>query len=611
MASFLAEKAEADRQEQADDKKFYRNMKYIFELRSKGSSFVYPLYLNPQDYTFDEPFTFNETPALYGGLIVEENGIIRRPVTLSGVVGLQPAFYQGPILSPTNADPTFKARGANMALSVSGPRHLQFLQDRVFRTYADLKRNLDTAESTSMRFHCLKDDEHWLVYPVSFELRRNFRRPSMYEYRIQLVGVSLATYKDPVLKAPDKSTFDDIKDGINTVRDGYDTLVGAVKDVQRTIQDVARFVNGVGQMIGDVTSFIDDIGNMLDSGSQLISAPFNTVTSLVTRIEDSTERLIDSGINSLDHIVASYDRMRDAVATFAIHPRYFDNKVRGSLTTRTPINQFGLAALQTASQNTSQQTADQFGRSGVLSGDLDRSRATGRTPIGSATSSAGFAGNAKPIFAQEYTISGGDTLPNIANRLLGDAKRWLEIASLNKLQAPYISDLGLPGTLSTGAKILVPSTTSGTAQAVDNLVFGALPSDELEIQLYGRDIGLYKNEFNLYDMELTSDLTDTKSVSGIKCLSQGLTMRVEIDRGSDQLYPNLGFLNVAGLRDAALATDMVETRFSEAVLADPRVRAVPRVRVDIPQPDQRSVDADITVIGSSTLVPIAAITSVA
>lgn len=41
---------------------------------------------------------------------------------------------------------------------------------------------------------------------------------------------------------------------------------------------------------------------------------------------------------------------------------------------------------------------------------------------------------------ETYTISGGDTLPSIAARYLGSQSRWREIAALNKLRHPFISD---------------------------------------------------------------------------------------------------------------------------------------------------------------------------
>lgn len=585
-------------------------MKYIFELRVKNKAFFYPLYMNPTNYEFGNPFTVARTPSLYGGLVLEENGIIERPIIIDGVVGLKPAFYQGSILSPDNPAPTFKPRGRTTAFSLSGPRHLQFLEDRVFRTYADLKRNQDTAASTIMVFHALKDDQHWVVAPMDFRLKRRANRATMYEYHIELVGVSLAAYKDPGLKSPDKSVFDDIKDGVNTFRNGYNQLAGAVKDVQRTIREVERFVNGIGQMVNDVVGFLDEIGNVLDAGGSLVAAPFNVVTSLTNRVDTAIEELIESGFSAVDHVVASYQNMKDALNNFAIHPRFFGGSPRRTIIGQSSLDRFGLSALEAAAGETSDVSPETYARSGVQSGDLDRSRTRGRAPIGSGTQTTNPDGTARAIYTQQYVVTQGDTLQTIATRLLGDARRWIEIAALNRLSPPYVSEQALPGTVRPGDRMLVPANTPGDTRTLDNNVVGASPFDSVELQLYGRDLLLVKDEHNLYDIQLTSDRTDFRVVSGIPCVSQALAVRVETERGTDQLYPGLGFLTIAGVRDASTATAVVESRFIEAVLADPRVRGVSSVVVTSPTPDTREIDADVAIIGSDSLVPIASVTSI-
>jgi hypothetical protein len=45
----------------------------------------------------------------------------------------------------------------------------------------------------------------------------------------------------------------------------------------------------------------------------------------------------------------------------------------------------------------------------------------------------------------EYMVRTGDTLQSIAQRLLGDAQLWMDIADSNSLTYPYISDVTSEG----------------------------------------------------------------------------------------------------------------------------------------------------------------------
>lgn len=48
-----------------------------------------------------------------------------------------------------------------------------------------------------------------------------------------------------------------------------------------------------------------------------------------------------------------------------------------------------------------------------------------------------------------YQVKGGDTLRNIAQRILGDESRWQELAYINSLSQPYI--------IKAGQVLMVPS----------------------------------------------------------------------------------------------------------------------------------------------------------
>jgi hypothetical protein len=79
-------------------------------------------------------------------------------------------------------------------MGMSGQRQFQFLQDRIFRLYSDLKQNPDASAGTKLYFHNPKDQENWRVIPMSFTMSRAAPRSTMYFYDIQLLVVEKTKY---------------------------------------------------------------------------------------------------------------------------------------------------------------------------------------------------------------------------------------------------------------------------------------------------------------------------------------------------------------------------------------------------------------------------------
>jgi nucleoid-associated protein YgaU len=63
---------------------------------------------------------------------------------------------------------------------------------------------------------------------------------------------------------------------------------------------------------------------------------------------------------------------------------------------------------------------------------------------------AGVVRDSSDTTVRSYTVKSGDTLSSIAAKLLGDYRRWTEIADLNNLRDPNV--------IYPGQKILVPKT---------------------------------------------------------------------------------------------------------------------------------------------------------
>lgn len=78
-----------------------------------------------------------------------------------------------------------------------------------------------------------------------------------------------------------------------------------------------------------------------------------------------------------------------------------------------------------------------------------------------------------------YTVKSGDTLSGIAQSQLGDATRYLELATLNGIASPYTiypgQVLQLPGTVAAPATTTV-ATVPATTPASSTAATGALTS---------------------------------------------------------------------------------------------------------------------------------------
>ena len=118
----------------------------------------------------------------------------------------------------------------------------------------------------------------------------------------------------------------------------------------------------------------------------------------------------------------------------------------------------------------------------------------------------------------------GDTLQRIALREFGDASRWAELAWLNDLIPPYITDSSAeagPKVLFSGQLIMVPAATPSTTEQTD-------PE-----KVYGRDVMLRRGL-------LVAENGDFALVKGISNLSQAIRNRVDTTPGELMFHGDYG-----------------------------------------------------------------------
>lgn len=603
--TFLARVLENSRAEEANDHKFRELHTYFFELQvpeeiatAQGDRYLFPLALNPESITLEEPFAVQRTPTQGGGLYVEENGIIFRIMRIRGHTGFAPRKPRQGRISDFTALQTPERRSysrlitnsAPIDIALSGQRRFQYLQDVVFRTYADLKRDKTTAFSTKLYFHNPKDDEHWRVVPLRFTLERDKSNRVLYRYNIELLVVDKAEEK---VLSEDLTLLESIRAAIQTVATAVDTIRGAVQAITQVIGEVKQFVAGVFAIIDSARALIDDVTNVITGVTDLITTPIRSVEALIEDLETSLVAVANAVDNTDDAIAAAVAGVDRAAAEFpdTVRQAFRDIEFGAETILQFPElfeapAQVEITALQTRNELSLQRSTEVLEGAATFNTFLEAAALGSGPVVGEAERAAGERGigRGQPVFpsAKEHVVEQTDTLQSLASRFLGDARLWKHIAVVNKLRSPYISESGAEGTIAVGGTLLVPSFARAPRKRPQHWIIGTsseLPAPERSL---GRDLQLkpHPRDSRRYDLaiDVNKGNTDARTVGGIPNLQQALELRLRVERGTAVLYRDLGYRRVTGTLQLGASLDALAFRLSESVGNDPRVASVRDLR---------------------------------
>jgi len=596
------------RQNVTGDNKFFKKMLMFFELKVPasvggfaGTSFLFPLIVMPQSENFDEPFTVEVTPTQGGGLYVEENGIVQRTIKISGTTGFKPRKLN---TNGTRAlgikSPEKKSFGRRLnpwvIEALSGQRHIHYLQDAVFRTYGDLKRDPNLAENVKLIFHIPKDDESWLVVPQKFSIERSSSRATLYSYSIDLLIVDAAVAIDEDFT--EDTWLDKVKDAVQDIKTAIDLAQGAINDLTAVVGQIKGYVKNIAVIIDGVQGVINAASNFVQGVTDLVMSPLTIIESMAEvtdaalaaydTLEQSKETLQNPPIPP--SIRMKLMQLTEAMERIATHPEVtapdsgkgihlnnLHSDARNQISANERTNPRALTSLADA-QNMG---------TAVTAGDIQI--ADGKSNVPKPSSPNYRSG-------KQVSITEGDTLATLAAKHLGDARLWQDLAVVNGLKPPFINkqasldltkadEAVLPGSLGIGDKIVIPSTSKGPVQLPILPVLGVKPWEPLEVQLLGRDMALELVEDistpgnPKYDIpiDVEGGSVDVKLVAGLDNLAQGLTQRLNIEKGTDTLYKRLGLERVVGLNIAPLDLETTRFRLSQCIQQDPRIASVRQV----------------------------------
>lgn len=629
MSSLLNVVREAVRESATGDVNFLKKMLYYFELRlplassPAGNVFLFPLVLNPESYSMSEPFTLEQAYTQGAGLHVEENGIIGRTITIQGSTGWKPRkLAQQPLqLAAQHSAPRSFSRTLPELVfdQISGHRHFMYLQDAVFRVYADFKRDPSTAADTRLIFHNPMDSEHWLVAPRDFRLTRQASSPFTYRYNIELLVLDTAESVSLQI-SEDKSILAEMKDGLASIQGAIDLATGALRDLSALAGEIKGVVKDFVKTIDGITTLINAAQDFVKGVTSLIQAPFALVTSQADAIEAGLAfygQILESGAQITqipDTTLQSIRQLGDALNQFGLHPESFETPAQAQLRAIKDSQQISTAsnsaALDAAAAAAPPQTlaaVDTLGTA-YLPGDASRARAQ----VQSGTEVRTYTGT------QQYVVAKGDTLANLAARFLGDARLWQYLAITNGLKPPFVdaqASAGLSGAVGLGASILIPNFAQPPERQPLLPVLGVPPDADADVHLLGADLALAPvglgSPGNTGSSQLRLDFiidrergsTDVKRVQGKDNLCQAMTTRLITEQGEDILYQQVGVRRIVALNVATVDLETARYRIQEALLADPRIAAVRSIDFTVVG-DQVAVDAVAVVRGFGTATPV-------
>jgi len=610
---------ERARQDAAQDYNFFQKITYFFELRVppslsylNTSSFLFPLLL-PQGFEMEDPFTVNKTPTLGGGLSVEENGIVQRPIRIRGTTGFKPrrvrGNYKGMLTLTSPEDRSYgRMLPTDSVDTISGQRYFQYLQDAVFRTYADLKRDPATSEGVLLIFHNPKDQEHWLVVPENFKLTRDKGRPLEYDYDITLTAVGKAEAVAGDF-SEDRGLLLQFKDELRTVRAGLDKVSGALNDITALTGELKRLIKNLATIIDGATAIATATSNFAAGVTGVIEAPYALINSTVELIEGALQAAEDlrllEGPKLGDNILNKFRQMVEGMEHIGTHPEVFEQQATARMEAARKRQDLlrsataeTIGAAEAAPPPATLDESEQQG-TGITGGDV----LSARGDLNDSLPTRKYTG------ATERPIEDGDTLVNLAARFLGDARRWQYLATLNGLKPPFVDSLAnaplvpvddpaMPGALGIGQTILIPNYSKPPSEQAQLPVLGVQPGEKADVHMLGRDVQLVqvggREGAPIYDWAIDTEggSTDAKTISGMANLGQALEFRLRVEKGSDTLYSQLGLERVIGLNSTAADLEMTRFRITQTVLQDPRIAHVRNV--SLVDAGDSAIEADIT-----------------
>lgn len=562
-----------------------------------------------------------------GGTVSNHSGIKYKTLTISGTTGVNP--FRG--MAGVDATTGRAIAKPNTIKYKSGHEVFKELRNwfRVYYEYKKINTS-DRARGHRLVFKNFKDGEFLIVELIRFKMDRTADRSLLYDYTIDFKVLANYRF-DPPIKGVLENLDDLLNKAVSkidtargiflrtqeTLRNIESTYSSAVLEPLRKISLATKALVGIPITAADVGNRIIkntvtglDALNLLKTikeeqnaaktgqsatvpqSLQNASLPNDLEAAVANEGTDSiinlNEALLDIPLNSLPQSTIS--AMDNESATSLVNPRSFYEDTRDNMRRIKENAEDAFALGSTEYDTLFDRTATNIAESGkqTTNDEFDILYAFNESviAINQILSSerlfkSDFATRISSITSQFVEQLSAQSLPSVKQIVmphdvdleqialdeLGDATRWLEIAELNDLYAPYVvQDLSseLSNVVKPGETILIPQDNifglSQTPRAKE--IASTIGFNEVERSL-GTDLKVTKN----FDLALANN-GDLEVVSGTENMSQAVVLKLQYIKGEIKKHPQLGlgieiggkFLSLEDIRDQLIATMNQDSR---------------------------------------------------
>jgi hypothetical protein len=531
----------------------------------------------PKIHDMSEPFATQVVATQNGGKIIESQGSIIKEIRLSGTTGLRPyknAPKKIPLLGSTvpniltNFNPETGTANEGVSDTATGHDDITFLRN-LFRLYSDLKTGSEFSSRIVMIWRNVKEDDYWIVEPTSFQLRQSSQSPLTYEYTIALKA--LATY-DAIWFT---SEADSPEPTVAARVQGYSRLISTSF---LFVASQATVLRGLGY--GKVSALLSPMSAVLTGINALRDATTGVPAAFITQLS----QLASENEEALKLIISGTDRPTYNMRRTLLRIKVLIASIRSEKAVRD--------AIRTRASRERARLA--YSRPGTVT-------APNRSESPSVLSS-----QPQLESVAQATVRGGETIRDVARRVLGDARKWQTLVVTNYLVYPYVSAAGGPGVLSPGDSILFPSSGAGSVSG--SSVNGEHPSDaetgggDAAVnspiqQAYGRDLRLKTTTHDLTDISVGTS-GDLSSLQGVANVDQALRIRFSTEQGELPTHPSFGARFPIGAKAVPSSFNTFRINTLATLRTDPRIASVNSLKF-VATGGVLLVDARLTLLDST------------
>jgi hypothetical protein len=441
----------ADTNKENAVKLFPYKLHWVDENNAITNTFALPI--SPQQLTITTPFAVMVTPTL-NGLVEEHNSVRFKDIEIAGTMGVFPAdrdreFSKALLLrafDPTGlADSIDSIAGSvplvniltSMAWSKveptanSGYANLHKL--RIFlESYAEKKKS---DKKLRLVFASYKDNQFYYVTPVSFVVRRSASNPMEYEYSL---GLRAWGSYDVTAQAKFNPTG------------AHLSLAGALAGVAAFAALLPSTINTIGRSTGFDAGFRAGLTTTTRRIASNISGIFgNPSGQLVLSAGRSTGLIEPNTITQAAQAITQDST--SAAQSLGLAPPI--SGVPDPRTGSLLLDQAGVPIQQSDPTYSQMNTLFILNEMKIL---LDHAQASlmmsapqQASPLDYVAGLASQSGVAFTKSVSKYPVSmpANATLEHLSAKYLGDPNRWMEIATLNGLQQPYVDNAGTDAAL--------------------------------------------------------------------------------------------------------------------------------------------------------------------